>query len=448
MGDPNTGSAAATKTVQTLDTHGNLTQSQAFDYGNLSTPARTYNYSYLTGSNYTSRYIYNRLSSVSMTPAGGSAITLVTKSYDNGYPPLQATPAGMHDSNYGTSFLYRGNVTQTTGLSSSDTRYFAYDAAGVLVQTTDALGHTVAIQANSDSHYSLPGTVTPNGNTTLQTSMSYASSFAVTQVTGPNGAQGTTTYDSYGRPSQTQIPDGAVTTYTYNYNPTYQVATANGRWTKTTLDGFGRPIQVDMGHDAVSDANTVSRVVTQYAPCACSPLLKVWRVSQPYNPTSGIPVWTTYIYDGSGRTLTVTTPDGASHTNTSYAGNSTTVTDATLKWKTSTVDAFGNLTLMTEPNPAGGANWTTNYAYNALNQLTTVNHAAQQRDADAHVRVYGRGHEQRHQSGKRHGDVHVRCDASRDHTHRRQRATNAVRLRCLRARDGGAARVSLGRHFH
>ena len=153
-GDPNTGSAAATKTVQTLDTHGNLTQSQAFDYGNLSTPARTYNYSYLTGSNYTSRYIYNRLSSVSMTPAGGSAITLVTKSYDNGYPPLQATPAGMHDSNYGTSFLYRGNVTQTTGLSSSDTRYFAYDAAGVLVQTTDALGHTVAVQANSDSHYS------------------------------------------------------------------------------------------------------------------------------------------------------------------------------------------------------------------------------------------------------------------------------------------------------
>ena len=83
------------------------------------------------------------------------------------------------------------------------------------------------------------------------------------------------------------------------------------------------------------------------------------------------PVWTTYTYDGSGRTLTVTAPDGAS-TTTSYAGNDTTVTDAAGKWKTSTRDAFGNLTLVTEPNPAGGTNWTTSYTYSALNQLTHV----------------------------------------------------------------------------
>src|ERR1035441_8829323 len=127
-----------------------------------------------------------------------------------------------------------------------------------------------------------------------------------------------------------------------------------------------------MGHDAVSDANTVSRVLTQYAPCACSPLLKVWRVSQPFSLYSNGPVWTTYTYDGSGRTLTVTAPDGASTNTTSYAGNSTTVTDPAGKWKTSTVDAFGNLTLVTEPNPAGGANWTTSYTYNVLSQLTQV----------------------------------------------------------------------------
>ena len=84
------------------------------------------------------------------------------------------------------------------------------------------------------------------------------------------------------------------------------------------------------------------------------------------------PVWTTYTYDGSGRTLTATAPDGASTTTTGYAGNSTTVTDAAGKWKTSTRDAFGNLTLVTEPNPAGGANWTTSYTYSALNQLTHV----------------------------------------------------------------------------
>jgi hypothetical protein len=40
--------------------HGELTQSQVFNYGNLSTPARTYNNT-LTDTNYTSRDIYNRL---------------------------------------------------------------------------------------------------------------------------------------------------------------------------------------------------------------------------------------------------------------------------------------------------------------------------------------------------------------------------------------------------
>ena len=68
----NTSSEAATKTVQTLDTHGNLTQSQAFDYGNLSTPARTYNYFYLTG--YASQFIFNRLTSATVTPADASCI--------------------------------------------------------------------------------------------------------------------------------------------------------------------------------------------------------------------------------------------------------------------------------------------------------------------------------------------------------------------------------------
>ena len=53
--------------------------------------------------------------------------------------------------------------------------------------------------------------------------------------------------------------------------------------------------------------------------------------------------WTTYTHDGSGRTLTVTAPDGASTTTYAYNGNSTTVTDPAGSQKTSTVDAFGNL---------------------------------------------------------------------------------------------------------
>jgi YD repeat-containing protein len=192
-------------------------------------------------------------------------------------------------------------------------------------------------------------------------------------MTGPNGDQGTTTYDSYGRPSQTTIPDGAVTTYTYTYyNPVTnsgantQTATVDGRWQTTTLDGFGRTIQVQKGNGST----VVSTVQTQYAPCACSPLGKVSAVSQPYAPNATV-YWTTYTYDGSGRTLTVTAPDGASATSYIYTGNSTKVTDPAGSWKTSTVDAYGNLILVTEPNPAGGT-FATTYTYTPVNQLTIV----------------------------------------------------------------------------
>ena len=375
--NPGAPGSVRTMTGQALDAHGNLAAAIVYDYPNASTLTRTYNYSYLANGNYTSRYIYNRLTSATVTPAGGGATTLVTNYYDGSSstscPAITASQATtMHDAAYDQNFSYRGNVTQTVGLTSGNTSCYAYDSAGVAQETIDGMGHKVTVSADSTTNYSLPTLVTPNDSSAMATSMTYASSFAVTSVTGPNGAQGTTTYDVYGRPASTVIPDGATTTYSYAYSPPTQTATVNGRWKQTTLDGFGRVIEVDTGHDSVTLTNTVSRALTQYAPCACSPLLKVWRVSQPFNPNTGSPVWTTYTYDGSGRTTAVTAPDGASTTQTSYSGNNTTVTDAAGKWKTSTVDAFGNLTLVTEPNPAGGSNWTTSYTYSVLNQLTQV----------------------------------------------------------------------------
>jgi YD repeat-containing protein len=96
---------------------------------------------------------------------------------------------------------------------------------------------------------------------------------------------------------------------------------------------FGEPprsgIQAaDLGHGTVD---------TQYAPCACSPLGKVSRVSQPYAPGQS-PVRTVYTSDGSGRTLTVTAPDGISATRYSYQGNQTTVTDPAGNSKTFMTD--------------------------------------------------------------------------------------------------------------
>jgi YD repeat-containing protein len=42
------------------------------------------------------------------------------------------------------------------------------------------------------------------------------------------------------------------------------------------------------------------------------------------------------------------------------------------RWKKYETDAFGNVTNVIEPNPQGGANHETTYAYDMFNCLTTV----------------------------------------------------------------------------
>jgi YD repeat-containing protein len=110
------------------------------------------------------------------------------------------------------------------------------------------------------------------------------------------------TYDAYARPATSTSPHGAVTTYSYTNSPPTTTATVNGRWTRTTTDGFGRTIKVEAGQ--TNPAVTVSVVDTEYTPCACSPLGKVKRVSEPHTPFGAVH-WTTYNYDPMGRTTSV-----------------------------------------------------------------------------------------------------------------------------------------------
>src|SRR6476646_2254574 len=125
---------------------------------------------------------------------------------------------------------------------------------------------------------------------------------------------------------------------------------------------------------------------------------KVIQVSQPHAPGAA-PAYTTYTYDARGRTLRMVKPDNST-TTYSYAGNTTTVLDAVGSasgandkaghWKMFTTDALGNLTQVTEADPAAtplpalpsfnlsGCDTATTgyhktcYSYNALNKLTLV----------------------------------------------------------------------------
>ena len=92
--------------------------------------------------------------------------------------------------------------------------------------------------------------------------------------------------------------------------------------------------------------------------------------SAPYLPGQAV-YWTTYTYDGLGRTTQSELPDG-SITHYSYAGNTVTVNDPAGITKTFTIDALGNLTQVQEPDPALGT-VSTNYTYDMLNHLIKVN---------------------------------------------------------------------------
>ena len=74
------------------------------------------------------------------------------------------------------------------------------------------------------------------------------------------------------------------------------------------------------------------------------------KTSMPYAP-NGTVYWKQNTYDGLGRTVSATEADGTSTTTYAYLGNTVQVTGPAGKWKNFTMDAFGNLTSVLEPDP-------------------------------------------------------------------------------------------------
>jgi RHS repeat-associated protein len=99
---------------------------------------------------------------------------------------------------------------------------------------------------------------------------------------------------------------------------------------------------------------------------------RVYTVSNPYRPGDSIAL-TTYLYDTLGRMKSVTTPDGAV-TSTSYSGQYQVVNDAAGKSKRYWYDAAGRLyNVLEDPN---GVQYTTDYRYDALDNLLLVSQGA------------------------------------------------------------------------
>ncbi|MBI4910107.1 MAG: hypothetical protein HY820_41200 [Acidobacteria bacterium] len=355
--DPGQSYVKQSKTEQTLDVYGNLTQRKEYAFGNLVTPAKTYTNTYLSTSTYLNAYLRNRVLTSTLTD-GTNTVTLASMVYDSGGPAGLPTTPGQWDS----PLSPRGNATQVSVPGRQ--RNYNYDGTGTVSKVTDEMGRYVEMTNGQSSDYARPSTITPNGNTAMAETSTWNSFLGLSQSTGANGETSSVTYDSNARPTSTTSADGAVTTFAYTNSPPTVKATTNNKWVKSTMDGFGRTVKTESGYGTT----TVSVSEVQYAACACSPLGKLKQKSQPYAP-GGTVYWTVYSYDGVGRTVSVVLPNNSGTTTYSYTGNTVTVTDPAGKWKTYESDAFGNVTKTTEPNPAGGS-WDTTYSYNLTGQMT------------------------------------------------------------------------------
>ncbi|MFN0277216.1 MAG: RHS repeat-associated core domain-containing protein [Pyrinomonadaceae bacterium] len=164
-----------------------------------------------------------------------------------------------------------------------------------------------------------------------------------------------------------------------------QITSSNWKEAKTWFDGLGRTIRTQSIDNETGDVF----VDTEY-----DDMGRVEKVSNPYRNNEPVH-WTTNSYDTAGRPWKVTSPDGA-FVETNYSivtsgnpiGTVVTVTDQAGKQRRSVTNALGQLSRVDEPVSTDLATGLgdrqspyqqTNYSYDLLNNLLTVNQGTQTR---------------------------------------------------------------------
>ena len=332
---------------------------------------------------------------------------------------LAYNPVTGHDTgNYGVNKTTRGNITRVgRWIKTSNSylyNYSRYDILGNVVSIKDARENVAEISFTDDfgngsnpgvqvqgvygATYALPTMITsppPVAGAPVHTArIQYDfSSGLPTGFKDRNGIISQTLYnDPFGRP--TQIKSALGTSLETHSRMYYAPATvlqmtltnndvlstqdqvsiddeALRSWTRT--DQFGRTIET-WTRDPQGDV----KVSTEY-----DKLGRVQKQSNPYRQSEN-PAYATSLYDLAGRVISRTTTDNAAVT-TLYSGNSLTVTDQSGRKRRSITDGLGRLVRVDEPDgnnnlDVNGAPFqSTNYTYDALDNLITVNQGGQMR---------------------------------------------------------------------
>ncbi len=432
------------KTEFQYDKYNNLTDTLEYDFG-VNEPGTTFlrrtHTDYLTATDYVDHseaHLRSLPSQIWMSSdsSGNDIVSRIQFEYDNyssasehpQHDPLvsRSSVIGHDSTNYGSGFIYRGNVTAVTKFANADaeagavTAHSFFDILGNLVKTRDARGKETSIfyadnfgsaddeaQTNTVPSYENEEEVTiyPLGG---------LNTFAfATSTTNPMNWTGYVQYDYFtGKPVNVQDVNGMKLKTIYDDlldRPTQSVValtTASERQTTIDYDDSNRQVTVTSDLNALDDnllktVNIYDRlgrikenrtyeadggyraVETQF-----DPLGRPYKVSNPFR-SGDTQYWTESKFDALGRPIQVETLDDNAKIIAAYDGNRTIITDQAGKQRISLTNALGQLTDIWEIRPSsdgstvsvtfpGGTysgiayGYKTSYGYDILGNLTGV----------------------------------------------------------------------------
>lgn len=383
-----------TKIEHEYDSYGNITNSREYGHqisSNWQVRRRTRRV-YKTDTAYINAYlrslvlennIYDALENTS--DGDDVMISKTTITYDDysamsgmeDYSGQQMPP--NHESSFNTTVTVRGNVTGTTvykDIAASQTiiRLKKYDIFGNVVKEQLGCCNEREYTRVEDNGYTAPiSTMSGVSSTTLSTSMEDEfNTGLVEETTDPQGDSTSYTYDAALRSDTATSHTGA--TQEANHNDSALTSSQTANWTEGvtsksattsyTYDGWGRVIRVTTPNGSKTDTTYDS-------------MSRVLKRSNPYTGTApGID--TEYTYDALGRTTIAELPDGQT-VQTSYSGTTVTVTDPVNRQIKRESDGLGRVVKVYEQTSAGALTQETTYTYDLMDRLKEVNQGGQLR---------------------------------------------------------------------
>ena len=395
--DDATPTANQIKVDHDYDSYGNVTNTREYGFqqsGSWVVRRRTRNV-YKTDTGYVNAYLRSMViekdiydAQLDTNDANDVLMAKTTYTYDDyaalgGMENYGGTTYSIgHLSYYDTTLTLRGNLTGTTeytdvGAPSTILHLRRVDIFGNVVKEQLSCCNQQTINTDDTNGYLMPVTVVKGDPTGPELTTTYGSDFNTSlgkSAMDPNNQTTTVSArDSALRVTQTDLPTGATRTASYNDSTllvsasvTYDDGGTTKVFTGTTVDdGWGRVIQT----------------VDPYGAQVNKSYDNMGRVASVTNPfaAGGTPSYSTSTsYDALGRATAVTLPDNQT-VQTSYNGNSVTVTDQVNRKMQQLTDGLGRLVAVNEQDGAGALTQATNYTYNLLGNVTQVNQGNQLR---------------------------------------------------------------------